>query len=162
MQVQQFISKCMVCDQIWASFNGPTPHLQPLPIMGFGYQWSLDFANPLGLTPWHNQYVLVMIEHFSKSLELVPLLDHSSEGTTYAFLAKILNRFGALVKVFIDQGIKFCGEFQELCEKTLIDHRMTSWDHPKANMLVERMVQMVKWGLWKYSLHKGYIWNWDL
>jgi hypothetical protein len=67
-----------------------------------------------------------MIEHFSKSLELVPLLDHSSEGTTYAFLAKILNRFGALVKVFIDQGIKFCGEFQELCEKTLIDHRMTS------------------------------------
>jgi hypothetical protein len=49
-----------------------------------------------------------------------------------------------------------------LCEKTLIDHRMTSWDHPKANMLVERMVQMVKWGLWKYSLHKGYIWNWDL
>jgi hypothetical protein len=48
------------------SFNAPTPHLQPLPIMGLGYQWNLDFSNPLNLTMGHNQYILIMIEHFSK------------------------------------------------------------------------------------------------
>jgi hypothetical protein len=42
---------------------------------------------------------LVMIEHFSKWLELVPLQDCNSEGTTYAFLDMIFKRFGALVKV---------------------------------------------------------------
>ncbi len=140
LQVEQFVFRCMVCDQIRASFNAPTPHLQPLPIMGLGYWWSLDFASPLSLTPWHNQYVLVMIEHFSKWLELVPLLDCSSERTTYAFLDKVLSRFGALVKILTYQGTKFHGEFQELCEKTLIDHCMTSWDHPKVNRLIERMV----------------------
>jgi hypothetical protein len=46
-----------------------------------------------------------MIEHFSKWLELISLLDHSNEGPTYAFLDKVLNRFGAIVEVFINQGI---------------------------------------------------------
>jgi hypothetical protein len=41
----------MVCDQVWASFNAPTYHLQLLLIMGLGrYRWSLDFASPLNLT----------------------------------------------------------------------------------------------------------------
>jgi hypothetical protein len=46
-----------------------------------------------------------MIKHFSKWLELIPLLDHSNEGPTYAFLDKVFNRFGAIVEVFINQGI---------------------------------------------------------
>ncbi len=38
-----------VCDQVWVSFNAPTFHLQSVPIMGFGYQQNLNFANPLSL-----------------------------------------------------------------------------------------------------------------
>jgi hypothetical protein len=130
----------MVCDQVQAFFNALTRHLQPLPIMGLRYQWNLDFASPLSLTPQQNLYVLVMIEHFSKWLELVPLLNCNSEKATYAFLDKVLSKFGALVKIFINQGTKFRGELQKLCEKTLIDHHMTSRNHPKANGLVEQMV----------------------
>jgi hypothetical protein len=48
--------------------------------MGLGYQWSLDLASPLSLTPQHKQYVLVMIEHISKWLELVLLLDCSNDN----------------------------------------------------------------------------------
>ncbi len=48
-----------------------------------------------------------MVEHFSKWLELVPLLDHNNEGATYAFLNKMISKFGVLAKVFIDQGTKF-------------------------------------------------------
>jgi hypothetical protein len=60
-----------------------------LQIMRLAYQWSLDFASSLSLTPWRNWYVLVMIEHFSKWLELVPLLDLNSERASYA-----LNKYG--------------------------------------------------------------------
>jgi len=104
----------------------------------------LDFSSPLSLTLQHNQYVLVIIEHFSKWLELVLLLNCNNEKATYAFLDKVLIRFGVLIEVFINQSIKFYGEFQELCEKTLIDHHTISRDHPKANELVEQMVEMVK------------------
>ncbi len=37
LQVQQFISRCLVHDQIRVLFNALTLHLQPSSIMGFGY-----------------------------------------------------------------------------------------------------------------------------
>jgi hypothetical protein len=87
--------------------NIPTPQLQPLLIMGLGYPWSLDYFDPLNLTPQHNRYVLVMIKHFSKWLELVPLPYCSSEGIAYAFFNKVFSRFGAPTEVFTNQGTKF-------------------------------------------------------
>ncbi len=70
--------------------------------MGLGYKWNLDFSSPLSLTLQHNQYVSVMIKHFSKWLELMPLLDCSSERATFAFFNRILSRFGAPTEVFTD------------------------------------------------------------
>jgi hypothetical protein len=101
----------MVCDKLRALFNAPTPQLHPLPIMGLGYRWSLDFAGPLPLTVRHNKYVLVMVEHFSKWIELVPSPDKSNEGVAYAFLDRVFSHFGAPIEVLIDQGTKFQGEF---------------------------------------------------
>jgi hypothetical protein len=79
-------------------------------------------------------------------LELVPLLNHNNEGVTYTFLDKVLNRFGALAKVLTNQNTKFHGEFQELCEKTLINHCTTSQNHLEVDGLIEWMVQTMKWG----------------
>lgn len=78
-----------------------------------------------------------MIEHFSKWLELMLLLDHNNERTTYTFLDRVLNKFGALIEVLIDQGMEFYGKFQELCEKALIDHYTISQNHLEANELIE-------------------------
>ncbi len=61
----------------------------------------------MSLIAWHNWYVLVMIEHFSKWIELVPLPDKSNEGVAYAFLDRVLGHFGALAKVLTDQGTEF-------------------------------------------------------
>jgi len=105
--------------------------------MGLGYRWSLDFAGPLPLTVRHNKYVLIIVEHFSKWIELVPSPDKSSEGVAYAFLDRVLSHFGAPVEVLTDQGTEFQGEFQVLCDKVLIDHRTTSRDHPEADGLAE-------------------------
>jgi hypothetical protein len=48
-----------------------------------------------------------MIEHFSKWLELVPLLVCSNERGAYAYLDKVLSKFGAPTEVLIDQTIEF-------------------------------------------------------
>jgi hypothetical protein len=84
-------------------FNAFTLHLQPLFIMGLEYYWSLDFVNSLSLIVWHNQYVLVIIEHLLKWLKLVPLPDRNNEGATYAFLEKVLGRFGVTTKVSLSK-----------------------------------------------------------
>jgi hypothetical protein len=40
---------------------------------------------------WHNQYVLIMIEHFSKCLKLMPSSNYNNEGATYAHMDKIFS-----------------------------------------------------------------------
>jgi hypothetical protein len=161
-QVQAMVARCVVCDRVRASFNTPMPQLQPLPIMGLGYRWSLDFVGPLPVTPRHNKYVLVMIEHFSKWIELVALPDKFSEGAAYSFLDRVLSRFGVPVEVLTDQGREFLGEFQTLYEQAMIDHRTITRDHPEADGLAERMVQTMKRGLRKYNLNKVHHGDWDL
>ena len=44
----------------------------------------------------------------------------------------------------------------------MIDHRTTSRDHPEADGLAERVVQIVKHGLCKYGLQEGHLGDWDL
>jgi hypothetical protein len=56
----------------------------------------------------------------------MPLPNCNNENVAYAFLNKVFNKFGTLAQIFIDQNKNICGEFYELCEKTLIDHNTTS------------------------------------
>ena len=84
INVQQIVTRCQICNRVFASFYAPKLVLQPLLIMNLGYPWSLDFATPLSIT---KRYILVMIsQHFSKWIELVALLDKFSGGAAYAFL----------------------------------------------------------------------------
>jgi hypothetical protein len=104
---------------------------------------------------------MIMIEHFSKWVELVVLPDKSSHSTSQAFLQQVLSRFGACVECFINQGSEFRGEFQDLLDHAFIDHRRTSRDHPQADGLEERMVQTCKKGLRKICFTKNKE-DWDL
>jgi hypothetical protein len=65
---------------------------------------------------------MIMIEHFSKWVELVALSDKSSHNTSHVFLQQVLSRFGACAECLADQGSKFRGEFQDLFDHALIDH----------------------------------------
>jgi hypothetical protein len=45
-----------------------------------------------------------MIRHFSKWLKSMPLPNQNNEIVAYAFLDRVFNRFGVLVKVLTNQG----------------------------------------------------------
>ena len=59
-----------------------------------------------------------------------------------------------------DQGTKFRGEFQEMLDEALIDHRRTSRDHPQADGLTKRLVQTLKVALRKACL-TGKVSRWE-
>jgi len=104
---------------------------------------------------------MIMIEHFSKWVELVALPNKSSHSTSQAFLQQVRSRFTACVKCLTNQGSKFKGEFQDLLDHALIDHWRTSRDHPQVDGLAERMVQTCKKGLRKICLTRNKE-DWDL
>jgi hypothetical protein len=78
-----------------------------------------------------------MMKHFSKLLELVPLPYHNNEGSSYAFLDRMLSKFGVPTKVFINQGIEFQRDFQDLCEKALINSFVKCNLHFNENIKVK-------------------------
>ncbi len=118
-----------------------------LPIQGMFYRWSCDLVGELPKTSRGNVYIMIMIEHFSKWVELVALSNKSSHNTNQVFLQHVLSRFGACVECLTDQGSEFRGEFQDLLNHALINHHRTSRDHPQADGLAKRMVQTCKKGL---------------
>jgi hypothetical protein len=152
-QVRFEVRACAACDRVKASFEVRDTVLKPLPIMGLSrfYRWGVDLCKMPHTSEDGNKYVVVMIEHFTKSVELVPIPEKSSLYTAAA-LKGVLTRFGAPAEVLTDQGEEFQGEFAVLLQKLLIDHRTTSRDHPQSDGLAERMVQVVKDALRKYCL----------
>lgn len=142
--VTRAVNDCKVCDRVKASFNACTTELQPLPIMGLFYRWGVDLCGPFPETKRGNRYVMVMIEHFSKTLVLEPLPSKESKHTAYAFEHGVLGRFGSCAELISDNGSEFMGELQTLCVSHFIDHRTTSANHPQADGLAERAVQTVK------------------
>jgi hypothetical protein len=84
-------------------------------------------------------------------------MDCSSEGVVYAFLDRVFSRFEAPTKVLTDQDTKFHGEFQEFCEKALIDHRTTSQDHLEVDRLCHGLGYFGTSSVVKYH-GLGYFW----
>jgi ribosomal protein L37AE/L43A len=159
-QVCKEVSSCTVCNRVKANFKVEDPTLKPLPIMGMFYRWGVDLCRMPFKSVLGNRYVVVMIEHFSKWIELVPIPEKTSHHTAAA-LRGVLCRYGAPAEVLTDQGEKFQGEFAELLTKLLIDHRLTSRHHPQSDGQAERMVQKIKKALRKYVL-KSDSHHWDV
>ncbi|CAI5468770.1 unnamed protein product [Closterium sp. Yama58-4] len=133
--------------------------LQSLPIMNLGYRWSLDLAGEMPLSRRNKRYVLVMIEHVSKWVEVRAQSSKNAELIAEAFTDQVLTRFGACGEVLTDQGTEFKGAFDKLLAEVGIKHRRTSRYHPQWDGLTERMVQTIKKGLRAYG--EGHKRDWD-
>jgi hypothetical protein len=147
-QVNFEVRACAACDRVKANFKVRDTVLKPIPVMGLFYRWGVDMCKMPHTSEDGNKYVVVMVEEFTKWVELVPIPEKSSFCTAAA-LKGVLTRFGAPAEVLTDQREEFRGEFAALLQKLLIDHRTTSRDHPPSNGLTERMVQVVNEALRK-------------
>ena len=76
------------------------------------------------------------------------------------FRQYVLCRYGAPAEVLTDQGTEFRGEFQEMLDEELVDHRRTSRDHPQEDGLAERMVHTLKVAAHKACL-TGKVSGWE-
>jgi hypothetical protein len=148
-------------DSLLLHYMQRMPALQPLPIMGLFYRWGVDLAGPFPATTRGNSYIMFCIEHFSKHVELIPLPSKESKHTASAFKARVLCRYGAMAEVVTDSGGEFEGEFAQLLESALVDHRRASPGHPQSDGLAERAVQSVKRALRRRCLDTKIGSDWD-
>jgi hypothetical protein len=99
----------------------------------------LDFLGPLPKTRDGNEYVLVMVDQFTKWVECVPILSQTAEVTVPAAVSQFFAQFGCPFQIFTDQGCNFESKlFVAVCDLLKIHKTRTTPYRPSANGQVER------------------------
>jgi hypothetical protein len=85
------------------------PALKPLPIMGMFYRWEVDLCKVPTVSNWTSGqiYIVVVIEHFSKWVELHAIPEKTSEYTAVA-LAEVLTHYGAPAETSFKVNLLSC------------------------------------------------------
>ncbi|CAI5473541.1 unnamed protein product [Closterium sp. Yama58-4] len=146
-------------------------HERTVQLLKTGWWWEgmrrqvkewVEGPRELPLSRSGNQYIVFMVEHVSKWLEVRAIPSKSARHIAAAFKAQVVCRFGACREVLTDQGTEFQGEFKKLLAESGIAHRKTSRYHPQSDGLTERAVQTFKRGLRAYGEQRKRDWDEEL
>ena len=91
-QVRLYVRGRDSCARVKASFVPRDVVLHPLPIMGMFYHRSVDLAGSFPQSEYGNYYIKVMIEYFSKWIEVVAIPTKESCETARVFRQYVLCR----------------------------------------------------------------------
>ncbi|TKR95952.1 hypothetical protein L596_010042 [Steinernema carpocapsae] len=94
----------------------------------------------IGLSRVGNQYIVVMIDHFSKFLVAVPTPDKSASTVAHAIAVGWILKFGPPSRLHSDKGTEFCNNIIDLlCDSFGVIRSTTSAYHPQCNGVTERV-----------------------
>ena len=137
--VKRYVSTCRTCStQKKRSKKGK----YPLTLYHAGAPMErihIDFLGPLSKSINGNEYILVMVDQFTKWVEIVPLQSQNAEITAKAVIDNFLSKFGYPFQIHSDQGRNFESKlFHSVCELLKIHKSRTTPYRPQANGQVER------------------------
>ena len=137
--VKSFVSECPICQK---GRKGAIPFPVELRTSMSEAPFeviSMDLVGPLVQDVKGNQYVLTLVDNFSRFTLLKALPDKTGATVAEAVLG-LLGNFGILPKTIrSDHGSEFTAESSKQLFDTLkIQHQLTVTDHPSSNGLVER------------------------
>ena len=137
--VAMYVSACPVCNKNKKSSRHGKVPMQEYQASEPMERVHINFLGPLPKTAHGNEYVLVMVDQFTKWVECVPLPSQTAAVTAKAAVDNFFSRFGCPFQIFSDQGRNFESKlFASLCEVLEIHKTRTTPYRPSANGQVER------------------------
>ena len=121
----------------------PAQALQTIPITWPFAVWGLDLVGPLQKAPGGFTHLLVVIDKFSKWIEVRPITRIKAEQSVL-FFTDIIHRFGVPNSIITDNDMQFTErKFPEYCDRHHIHVDWAAVAHPKTNGQVERANGMI-------------------
>jgi hypothetical protein len=81
-------------------------------------RWGINIAGPLTTTQGNYKYAVVVVEYFTKWIEVKPLVNIATAGFKRSFWQNIICRFGVPRKITIDNAKQFdCHIFKDFCHQ---------------------------------------------
>jgi len=140
--VQELVKNCLECQM------AKRPRLPPVPATSYtpDAPWSvisIDLMGPYAKGANQNTYLLVIVDYFTKYVELFPLRQAKALKITEK-LWEVCCRWGVPNSIVSDNGPQFASKvYQDFCEMVGMKCLYISPYHPQAN-IVERYNQVVK------------------
>jgi ribonuclease HI len=129
----RIVRSCRGCQFYTRQTHLPAQTLQTIPITWLFVVWGLDLVGPLQKAPGGFKHLLVVIDNFSKWIEVRPLTSIGSEQAM-AFFTNIIHRFGVPNSIITDNGTQFTRKkFLDFCEDHHIRVDWATVAHPMTN-----------------------------
>ena len=136
--IRQYVRTCEVCQQSKRAFNAKPPPLQPQAVDDVFGRWQMDILSGLPTTKDKYKHILVMVDSYSKWVELFPLRTQEAQEVATVIFREIISRYGAMRSILSDRGRNFMSKLvQALAEMFDIKRHFTSPYHPMTNGLTE-------------------------
>ena len=111
--VVEYVSKCLICQQVKAKHQVPFSLLNLIPIPQ--WKWdniTMDFVSNFPLTQKKHDSVWVIIDRLTKSTYFLPVwLDYSMDRLAEMYLSKIVRLHGIPLSIMSDCDPRFTSRF---------------------------------------------------
>ncbi|KAK8918768.1 hypothetical protein KSP39_PZI021391 [Platanthera zijinensis] len=138
LDAAKFTKECHKCQLFTPLQLQPAQRLRSITAPWPFAIWGMDLVGPFPQASGQRRFLLVMIDYFSKWLEVKALAKVTSQVVRNFVWGEIICRHGLPQAIVTDNGPQFAStEFTSFCEQLGIDLRFASVHHPRSNGQVE-------------------------
>ncbi|KAL7880767.1 hypothetical protein SRHO_G00030210 [Serrasalmus rhombeus] len=157
--ISHYCRQCAACQ----SRRSPVPSSQaPLVSISPSRPFQIVAADitELPVSPKGNRYVLVLMDLYTKFVNLYPLQTQTAISVARCIFEQYIPQHGVLEALHSDQGRQFESDLvKHLCSLMSIHKLRTSPYHPQCDGIVERYNRTLKGELAKYLFDLGQEWD---
>jgi transposase InsO family protein len=142
--IADYVGGCVTCAATKPSLQKPAGSLRPLPIPEKPWRViSIDFVGPLPMTKDYFNYVLVVVDKFSKMAHFIPTTSNvTAQRTARLLIDNVVRLHGIPEAIISDRGTQFVARlFQEVWAALGTELRMSTSYHPQSDGQTERTIR---------------------
>ncbi|KAL0549222.1 hypothetical protein IC582_013703 [Cucumis melo] len=146
-EVAEFVSRCLVCQQVKAPRQKPAGLLQPLSIPKWNWEnVSMDFITGLPRTLRGFMVIWVVVDRLTKSAHFVPgKSTYTASKWAQLYMSEIVRLHGVPVSIVSDRDARFTSKFWKGLQ-TAMETRLdfSTAFHPQTDGQTERLNQVLE------------------
>ncbi|KAA0032741.1 ty3-gypsy retrotransposon protein [Cucumis melo var. makuwa] len=146
-EVAEFVSRCLVCQQVKAPRQKPAGLLQPLRVPEWKWEnVSMDFITGLPRTLWGFTVIWVVVDRLTKSAHFIPgQSTYTASKWAQLYMSEIVRLHGVAVSIVSDRDARFTSKFWKGLQ-TAMGTRLdfSTVFHPQTDGQTKRLNQVLK------------------
>ncbi|GAU47914.1 hypothetical protein TSUD_404670, partial [Trifolium subterraneum] len=161
-EIAEFVSRCIVCQQVKIEHQKPAGPLQPLDIPEWKWEHiTMDFVTGLPRNQKGEDSIWVIVDRLTKSAHFIAVKS-TYKASRYAeiFLEEIVKLHGVPLSIMSDRDPTFTSHFWRAFQKAMGTRlRMSTSNHPQTDGQSERTIQTLEDMLRACVLEDGGNWS---